>query len=290
MEDQAASLRRLLSSQHGPHTFAFIGSEGSGVSTLIAELSAALSMSCLRVAVADGQAGFNFAKRFQIESLRSLDGVITSQGAFGDAVTQLSTGVDLVNLYAKSSHLIHIPSALEQRLSHEISGWLRDLDLLLIDTPNSAIDPSLAAIADNLVLVLNPSHQSITEIYAIVKRLSQEFARRSFNVLVNKAADMETAQQVFRRLTYATGEYLSVSLRWVGFVPEDNMLKRADILKTVAVKAFPRSEGAIACRQLGEALPRWANANHHSGAGHFFGNWLATVRHINESNLVNEQP
>jgi len=155
------------------------------------------------------------------------------------------------------------------------------VELVLIDTPSVGTDPALAALADNLVLVLTPDIQTLMQAYAMIKRLALEFARRRFDVLVNRARDVNEAQAIFQRLSQVTSEFLGVSLRWVGFVPEDPMMRRAALLRTTTLHGFPDSEASTACSQLAAVLPRWCSVEH-GNARQLFERYLAASRHLAE--------
>ncbi len=258
VEDQAASLRRLRLSISAPSSFAFLGGRDAGTSTLVAELGMALAlMQHRRVLLADGHHGQLLARRFNLTERASLDVVLSSQLALDDAVATLPGQVPLLNLHARPVMLAQLNQALQDRIQHEYAALVRDTEFVLIDTPADD-DLALAAVADDIVLVLSPDGAGLTETYAAVKRLSTDFGRRKFNVLVNRAHGLDEAQQLFQRLSRVASEYLTVSLRWVGFVPEDHRMKRAAVMKTTAVQAFSDCEGAIACCQLANALPLWS--------------------------------
>lgn len=282
MDDQAASLRRLLSAGRKPCSFAFIGDQGSGVSTVVAEFAAVLASDGHRVMILDAHADMGQARRLKVNHARHLDEVIGYQGALEDTIVSLSSGAELLNLYVRPFTLANLHTGLAHRLSQEFSSRLRDSEWILIDALPPRQEPALSAIADHLILVLTPEAKSLTEAYGIIKQLSGEFGRRAFNVLINHAESLEDAQHIFRRLTYAASEYLNVSLRWVGFIPEDYHLRRALVMKTAATLAFPKSEGAIACTQLARALPLWAGRTPTEGDT-LFARWLETVRHLQEA-------
>lgn len=207
--------------------------------------------------------------------------VASSQGSLHDAVTQLPFGASVMNVHSRPSTLMHLPEPIEHRLVSEYEALTRDIELVLIDAPSVSTDPALAALADNLVLVLTPDIQTLMQAYAMVKRLALEFARRRFDVLVNRARDMNEAQAIFQRLSQVTSEFLGVSLRWVGFVPEDPMVRRAVLLRTTTLHGFPGSEAGTACSQLAAVLPRWSSVEH-GNARQLFERYLAATRHLAE--------
>lgn len=281
MEDQAASLRRLTPAAEVGRSFAFLGVSGCGVTTMVSEMAAGLTAAQRRTLIIDAHPGNPLAQRFVDDPGVTLDMVASSQGSLHDAVTQLPFGASVMNVHSRPSTLMHLPEPIEHRLVSEYEALTRDIELVLIDAPSVSTDPALAALADNLVLVLTPDIQTLMQAYAMVKRLALEFARRRFDVLVNRARDMNEAQAIFQRLSQVTSEFLGVSLRWVGFVPEDPMVRRAVLLCTTTLHGFPGSEAGTACSQLAAVLPRWSSVEH-GNARQLFERYLAATRHLAE--------
>ena len=281
MEDQAASLRRLTPAAQVGRSFAFLGVSGCGVTTMVSEMAAGLTAAQRRTLIIDAHPGNPLAQRFVDDPGVTLDMVASSQGSLHDAVTQLPFGASVMNVHSRPSTLMHLPEPIEHRLVSEYEALTRDIELVLIDAPSVSTDPALAALADNLVLVLTPDIQTLMQAYAMVKRLALELARRRFDVLVNRARDMNEAQAIFQRLSQVTSEFLGVSLRWVGFVPEDPMVRRAVLLRTTTLHGFPGSEAGTACSQLAAVLPRWSSVEH-GNARQLFERYLAATRHLAE--------
>ncbi|WP_277061544.1 MinD/ParA family ATP-binding protein [Rivihabitans pingtungensis] len=281
MEDQATSLRRLTPAAQVGRSFAFLGVSGCGVTTMVSEMAAGLTAAQRRTLIIDAHPGNPLAQRFVDDPGVTLDMVASSQGSLHDAVTQLPFGASVMNVHSRPSTLMHLPEPIEHRLVSEYEALTRDIELVLIDAPSVSTDPALAALADNLVLVLTPDIQTLMQAYAMVKRLALEFARRRFDVLVNRARDMNEAQAIFQRLSQVTSEFLGVSLRWVGFVPEDPMVRRAVLLRTTTLHGFPGSEAGTACSQLAAVLPRWSSVEH-GNARQLFERYLAATRHLAE--------
>lgn len=262
MQDQAASLRRLSPRPARAPSFAFVGAPGSGASTLATELAVAASYAGTRTVLIDCQNGQQLARRLGVPSTATLETQRVSQGGLAAMSTASRHGVDLINLYAPPVERQLFSPQLWLKLTGEFAARERDADALIIDCPSPSLDPVPAGVADNLVLVLTPSADSLTAAYAAIKRLAQEAGRSAFNVLVNRARTLAEARSLFTRLSAVVGEFLAVSLRWLGFVPEDNLLRRSQSLRRPLVEAFPDSEAAQAFAQLAAVMPHWHGAEH----------------------------
>lgn len=283
--DQAESLRRLLAAEHRRAcSFAFLGEHGSGVSTIIAEFASVLAQQDQRVMILDSQPDMAIAQRCRSKNPRHLEHIIDMHGSLDDTIFTLPSGAEVMNIHIRPYVLAHLHGAVSHRIEQEFHHRLRDIQWVLIDPPQVKIDPAFAAIADHLLLVLTPEQHALTGAYANIKLLAEHFGRRAFNVLINRANSLESAQQYFRRLASAATEHLNVSLRWVGFIPEDYHIRRAQVMKNLVSMSFPKSEAALACQQLACALPLWAGTDFGDGQ-QLFSRLLETMRHLHEPSL-----
>jgi len=268
MQDQASSLRRLTSRPARAPSFAFVGASGSGITTLATELAIASAQAGCRPFVVDCQPGQMLARRLGLSTTATLESQAAGHGGLSDMLTASKHGVLLLNLYAKAERRALFSSQLWLKLTGEFAALERDADALLVACPAPALDPMPAAVADNVILVLTPTEDSLTSAYAAVKRLSALSGHQIFNVLVNRARDLAEARTLFTRLSAVTSEFLAVSLRWIGFVPEDAPIRRSQTLRRPLLEAFPNSEAAQAFNQLAAVLPQWHTpANSRPDAG-----------------------
>ncbi|OWY39174.1 flagellar synthesis regulator FleN [Xenophilus sp. AP218F] len=257
MQDQASSLRLLAAQHTRAPSYAFIGAESSGASTLVTELALGLAYAGLRPFVVDCTMGQVQARRLGVPNTATLESQVVSVGGLDEMMVVSRQGVTLINLYARAEQRALFSTQLWLRLGSEFAAQERDASALLIDVPNPAYDPVPASVADNLVLVLTPAAESLTSAYANIKRLSGLYGRLRFNVLINRARSLDEARELFTRLSAVAGEFLNVSLRWVGFVPMDNAIRRSQTLHRPLMEAFPDSEAAAAFSQLAAVLPQW---------------------------------
>jgi flagellar biosynthesis protein FlhG len=108
----------------------------------------------------------------------------------------------------------------------------------------------LAAMANaEIVVQVSTSVTSITNAYALIKRLSQQHGRRPFGILVTGATEAE-AKVVYDNMATAATRYLAVTLTSMGSVPADEYLQRAARLGRAVVDAFPLAGASVAFRRL----------------------------------------
>jgi flagellar biosynthesis protein FlhG len=92
--------------------------------------------------------------------------------------------------------------------------------------------------SSEIVVQVSTGATSITNAYALIKRLSQQLGRRPFGILVTGATEAE-AKVVYDNMSSAATRYLAVTLSSMGSVPADEYLHRAARLGRAVVDAFP---------------------------------------------------
>ncbi|KQV41053.1 hypothetical protein [Massilia sp. Root335] len=106
-----------------------------------------------------------------------------------------------------------------------------------------------------IVVQVSTSAASITNAYALIKRLSQQLGRRPFGILVTGATEAE-AKVVYDNMSSAATRYLAVTLSSMGSVPADEYLHRAARLGRAVVDAFPLAGASVAFRRLAGRFAR----------------------------------
>lgn len=109
-----------------------------------------------------------------------------------------------------------------------------------------------------LVVVLSRATASITEAYALVKRMSAAGVCRRFHVLINRAASEAEAALIFRNMSRAARGYLDVELELLGFIPADSALEQAAAQRASVLDAAPAAPSAAAFARLAHKITAWS--------------------------------
>jgi len=171
-------------------------------------------------------------------SVLPLDAAILGAAAPGDGARS-----------AASAALLDYAAALDFVLVSSRSA--RSVELLPIESERREV-----------VVVLSRATSSITEAYALVKRLSTRGIKRRFQVLVNRVESEAEAALIFRNMADVAQGYLDVQLELLGFVPADDGLTRASHEGKSVLWSAPKSSAARAFRRLADDIAGWSMASH----------------------------
>lgn len=269
--DQAAGLRALVSTAHCRSVSIAGGRGDAGATTLVINLAAALAERAREVIVLDEFSGLtNVSQRLRLEPRYSMEQVLRREASLADAQLDSGRGFSVLSIAARPQAFSSLNEREQRWLAHEFEQIANSVDFLLLDTcPSASADvPSLSLAADDVIVVLTNRAESLTDAYSTIKLLYAEYARHDFRILVNRAESLDEAAALFGRIREVAQRYLgqNISLKLIGFVPEDEYLNRATRLGQTIIEAFPDSDAASAFRQLADVMLRWAPARHPSSS------------------------
>lgn len=264
--DQAEGLRRLLVCNRTQVVAVAAGKAGVGCTSTTINLAAALARSGKDVLVLDeNHAPDNLADHLGLSAMHDLLDVAQGRCTLVDTVLA-ANGFGVLPAARAMDALAELPQAGRQRLENALIEVSNGVDVLLVDAAipilsrvegafrRAAVSSSLTSAA--MLVVVDATVSGITESYALIKRLSVENARSHFGIMVNKAIDEPAALTVFNNMAAVARRNLATRLAYLGYIPQDDRLKRATRLGKAVVEAFPASASARAYLALSEKLLR----------------------------------
>ncbi|MCG0315014.1 MAG: MinD/ParA family protein [Calditerricola sp.] len=229
------------------------GKGGVGKSNVALNVALALARAGKRVVLVDSDIGFanldvlmGIAPRFHLLDLvrrrLSVWDVLT-EGPEGIRFLAGGSGVDLL-LSLEEEALGYLFSQLEQL--EEVA------DVVLFDTGAGLSSHGLRVLqaADDILLVTTPEPTALTDAYALVKLLVQQASGGpglpSFAVwlIVNRVRSRREGEEVARRLVTVAQRFLNLSIAVLGWIPEDDHVRRAVQLQQPLLVAYPYAPAA----------------------------------------------
>jgi flagellar biosynthesis protein FlhG len=280
--DQAEGLRRMLSGPK-PRIVTFLSATASDdKGAMLVNLGASLVQSGNDVVIVDACArDYGVARRLGVDGGGSLLQVARQECALNQVIHQVPQGFSVVEMGhpnsvvpAKAGTQVPMRSRqLEETWAPAFAGatahaaaaddtrrLAKTFDVLVKQSAGSIVIvdgefsddgsfPVPVMDASEIVVQVSTSATSITNAYALVKRLSQQLGRRPFGILVTGATEAE-AKVVYDNMSSAATRYLAVTLSSMGSVPADEYLHRAARLGRSVVDAFPLAGASVAFRRL----------------------------------------
>lgn len=246
--DQAEGLRRMLAGPQ-PRIVTFLSATPQDdKGAMLVNLGASLANAGSDVLLVDAcERGQGIARRLGIDGAPSLLSVARQECALNQVIHQAPQGVKVVSML----HGGRYDADDARRMAKTFDVLVKQSGIVMVDGEFGDDDsfPLPVMAASEIVVQVSTSAVSITNAYTLIKRLSQQYGRRPFGILVTNASETE-ARVVYDNMATAASRYLAVQLTSMGSVPADEHLHRAARLGRSVVDAFPLAGASVAFRRL----------------------------------------
>lgn len=266
--DQAEGLRRLLGRDQLRVIAVASGKPRVGQTNVVINLAQALVSQGKSVLILDeGVGADSCASRLGLAPRCELAQVLKAQATLPQALLTYSPALQILPAREGLRRVGQLDPAAQQRLRLSLAESSLQPDVLLIDLAADRSQPTLAAsyAADEVLIVVSPERQAITQSYALIKQMAQQAGRRRINLALAKTKDEEHASALGNNLLDAAARYLNAQLNILGAVPLDDSVKHANKLFKPVVEAFPDAAASQAYRALGQMIAAWPAMRQNSG-------------------------
>ena len=258
--DQAEGLRRLLGRDQMRVIAVVSGKPRVGQTNVVINVAHALATQGKSVLILDEGIGVDssaarlgFAPRFELAQ------VLKEQIRLSQALLSYSAALHILPAREGLRRVAHLTREAQDRLAHDMAVLPLKPDVLLIDlaADRSQITLAATAAADEVLVVVSPEHSAITQSYALIKHLAQDYGRRHFRLLATKTKNDNDAAAVYNNMLGAAARYLNAQLTELSTVPWDEAVRRANRLGKPAAEIFPDAPASQAYRTLAQAIAAW---------------------------------
>jgi flagellar biosynthesis protein FlhG len=281
MSDQADGLRQLVQARSGggptalaepppavaPRTIGMptrtrslvltSGKGGVGTSNLALNLAIALGELGRRVVLVDADLGLaNIDLLCGLAPASDLGDVLAGDRPLADAIVQGPGGIRIAPGAHGTRTLVEVLGDAPTRLVAELAELEEEADFLLVDA-GSGLGPSiatLAAAADDLVLVTTPEPTSVADAHAAINRFRRLAARPRLLAVVNQANSAAEAGDVLVRLSASSRQFLGTIVTGLGHVRSDSHVPLAVRMRRPFVVAYPNAIASRGVRRLARDL------------------------------------
>lgn len=247
--DQAEGLRRMLQGPR-PRIVTFLSATPEDdKGAMLVNLGASLAQLGNEVLIVDAcERDYGVARRLGLNRAATLAAVARQEVGLNQVIHQVPQGFSVVTLKGPAGMTANDDA---RRLAKTFDVLVAQAGIVMVDGelgPDGEFPLPLMA-SSEIVVQVSTSAASITNAYALIKRLAQQLGRRPFGILVTGATEAE-ARVVYDNMSAAATRYLAVSLSSMGSVPADEYLHRAARLGRAVVDAFPLAGASVAFRRL----------------------------------------
>lgn len=189
----------------------------------------------------------------------NIEHVIRGECKLTDIIIQGPYGVDIIPGSSGSSLLTHLSYVDHAGLINAFDELHQHYDFMFVDTPAGITDNVAAFLraSQEIIIVVCNEPTSITDAYALMKVMSQEYQIRHFHLLANMVHNLIEGRDLYHRLSQVTNDYLDITLDYIGAIPFDNYLRQAVKEQRSIYEMFPSAESSVAFKKLASELVNW---------------------------------
>lgn len=209
-----------------------IGSGKGGVGKTLTTVHLAMSLARHgnKVLIIDGDLGLsNVDIVLGLEVRYSIHDVLNAKVSMQEIIIPVEHGVDVIPSGSGFARLAALSLGERIELIEQLQSVIHGYDYIIIDT-GAGIHPNvlhLNSISDEIIVVTTPEPHAMTDAYAFIKVMSQEYSIKRANLVVNKAVSKGQGLKVGQNMSEVCTRYLGLSLQMLGTVPNDELVQRS---------------------------------------------------------------
>lgn len=273
ISDQAAGLRLLRPAKPVQVIAITSGKGGVGKTSVSVNLATAMAMSGKQVMLLDGDLGLaNVDVMLGLQPSYNLAHVLEGQCSLDDTILEGPAGLMVVPASSGRKNMAELTRAENAGLVRAFSELSRPLDVMIIDTAAGIADSviTFTQASQEVIVVICNDPASLTDAYALIKVLNRDHGVERVQVLANMVQNLTEGKEVYESLRRVAERFLDVTLNFMGFVPQDEWLKRAVRRQQPVVQAYPNCAAAQAFIQLAKKAESWGMPKGARGNLEFF--------------------
>ncbi len=271
--DQAKGLRKVVKSQriargkkqmtsHNkplPRVIAITsGKGGVGKTNIVGNMAVALSREGKRVAIIDADVGLaNIDIIFNLRPQYNIRHVIQSEKTMKQVLVESAHGIKILPGGSGFADLTQLGEGEKLNLLSEFETLIDLADIIFVDT-GAGISSNVLyfnSACDEVIVVATREPTSITDAYAMMKVMSQEYGTNYFKLIVNMVESEAEAKKVYASLSGALDKFLkNVVLEYCGHIPLDKQLQTAVQKRGLVMDSAPDSKSAKAIESIALTL------------------------------------
>jgi len=269
--DQASALQKKTSSVKVIAVAS--GKGGVGKTNTVINLACSMAAMGDRVMVLDADLGLgNLDVMLGLAPEYNLQHLFTGEKVLEEIIVEGPRGIKIIPAASGIQEVTHSGTQEQRILMEQMSLIEGEIDFLFIDVAAgiSEMVTSFVRAADAALVVATPEPTSMTDAYALMKVLCNQYGTKKFYLLLNQVTGEAEARRVYSHLSRVGEKFLDITLVFLGYVPKDANVPMAVCRQQAVVEYKPESPASRAFVEVARRLRRLPLRSKSGGLQYFW--------------------
>ncbi|HMB31713.1 MAG TPA: MinD/ParA family protein [Desulfohalobiaceae bacterium] len=263
--DQAMTLRRLSAPQedsHGETTekshmtrviSVTSGKGGVGKTSVVSNMAYEMAKQGFKVLIIDADLGLaNIDLHFGLTPQHNLNHFFDGSLDLETIVLDGPQGIKILPAGSGIQTYTNLNQDQKRNFLTNLELLNGEFDIVFIDT-EAGISENVTyfnVAAHDILVVTTSDLTAISDAYALMKLLFLKYHERDFHLLVNCTSKRNEALDIYKKLTLVSGQFLDISLNFLGDIPYDKHMSESIRKQKTIVELEPSSRTSNAFRSI----------------------------------------
>jgi flagellar biosynthesis protein FlhG len=210
------------------------GKGGVGKTLTTVNLAIAARRLGYEVLIFDGDLGLaNVDVVLGLQARYNINDVLEGHRTINEIILNGPMGIKIIPSGSGINRLTQLTYGQRIQILDQLESLEESFDLILIDTGAGISDNvlHLNASADRNLVVTTPEPHAMTDAYAIIKVLSENYGKKKFSLVVNMASSVKEGLKIYERIAEVAKRFLEVDIAFAGHVPNDPQIQKSLALR-----------------------------------------------------------
>lgn len=234
------------------------GKGGVGKTNVVANLAYAFASMGKRTLVFDADIGLgNIHILLGLAPRYNLDHVVSGEKTMDEIIVKGPGGIEILPASSGARRRSELSGEEMLVLRTELEALEMEYDFILFDVGAGVSSNVMyfCSAAGELVMVTSTEPTAFADAYAVMKKLSREYGKRDFRLIVNSVKNAAEAQSVSERLARVADRFgLDIKIDLLGHITQDEMVSRAVREQRLFVEKYPGARAAGLLRRIAKNL------------------------------------
>jgi flagellar biosynthesis protein FlhG len=233
------------------------GKGGVGKTNITANLACTLAKMNKKILLLDADAGLaNIDVILGLTPKYNLHHVLNGERKLSEIIVPGPSGIKILPSASGIQEMTDLSKGQKLTLLDDFDSIQDKFDFMLIDTAAGITSNVMYfnMAAKEIIVVTSPEPTSLTDAYALIKILYQQYAKKRFRILINMVSGAAEANKVYLRLSHATDHFLNLNIEFIGYILHDKKIQDAVKMQQAFVELYPKSQASFCVKRLAEKI------------------------------------